>query len=166
MNEQSYEYRTGQTQPSKSSRGLIAFLLICVIFLGGLVSLLGVMNIHLLGKLQKSNQQTPLSFAEGGTVPTSEDAQSLTVEGIRFQELPELYQQMYELPAGLYVVDAPDGSGIEPGDVLLSFAGTHVPTLPLLSSLYHSYAPGEQIVLSFHREGKTIHHTITVSEAQ
>ena len=35
MDEQYFEYRTGETHPRKNSRGLIAFLLICVIFLCG-----------------------------------------------------------------------------------------------------------------------------------
>ena len=47
MDEQQYEYRTGRTEPTKKHNGLIAFLLICVIFLTGLVSALGLLNIHL-----------------------------------------------------------------------------------------------------------------------
>ena len=164
MNEQSYEYRTGQTQPAKSNRGLIAFLLICVIFLAGLVSLLGMMNIHLLSKLREKEQDTPLSFAQGDATPAEDDALSLTVEGLVFQELPEVYQQMYELPSGLYVVDTPENSAILPGDVLLTFNGTAVPTLSQLQSLYEAHAPGEKIPLTFHREGETFTHTITLGE--
>lgn len=166
MNEQSYEYRTGQTQPAKSSRGLIAFLLICVIFLAGLVSLLGFLNIHLLGLLRKEEPGTPVFFAEDHTAPTVGDSLSLTVEGFRLQELPTLYQELYDLPAGLYVVDAPENSPVKPGDVLLTFASTPVPSLSLLHSLYYSHAVGEQIPLTFHREGETFSHTITISETQ
>ena len=160
MDKQDFEYRTGQTKPSKSIRGLIAFLLICVIFLGGLVSLLGVMNIHLLSKLQDTSHHAPLSFAQGDAAPAIEDSPSLTVEGFVFQELPTVYQQMYDLPAGLYVVDAPHNSPVKEGDVLISFNGTPVPTLSLLDSLYTSRPQGAEMILTFHREGATFTHTI------
>ena len=164
MNEQSFEYRTGQTQPSKSSRGLIAFLLICVIFLAGLVSLLGFLNIHLLGLLRKEDPGTPVFFAEDHTAPTDADSLSLTVAGIQLQELPTLYQEMHDLPAGLYVVKAPEDSPVKPGDVLLTFASTPVPSLSLLHSLHNSHTAGEQIPLTFHREGQTFTHIITLGE--
>ena len=164
MDKQDFEYRTGQTQPAKSSRGIIAFLLICVIVLGGLVSVLGMMNIHLLGKLNAGDTDSPVSFAAGDTAPTVGDSLSLTVEGFRLQELPTLYQELYDLPAGLYVVDAPEESPVKPGDVLLTFAGTPVSSLSLLHSLYNSHTPEEQLVLTFHREGQTFSHTITLGK--
>lgn len=43
-------YKTGSTQPPKSHGGLIAFLLILVIFLGGISSALGLLNIQLLSQ--------------------------------------------------------------------------------------------------------------------
>ena len=48
-------YETGRTQPPKSHGGLIALLLIFVIFLGGLVSVLGVLNVKLFNQLQNLN---------------------------------------------------------------------------------------------------------------
>ena len=87
MNEQSFEYRTGQTQPQKSSRGLIALLLICVIFLCGLVSVLSLMNIRLLNKLQQAGTETPLSFAQGDLTPIEPEGDSLTLDGITVQEI-------------------------------------------------------------------------------
>ena len=44
--EQSY-YQTGSTRPPKSRRGFVAVLLVVVIFLGGIVSVLGFLNIRL-----------------------------------------------------------------------------------------------------------------------
>ena len=52
MDEQQFEYRTGRTEPQKKHNGLIAFLLILVIFLSGLVSVLGILNIHLFRLLE------------------------------------------------------------------------------------------------------------------
>lgn len=55
-------YQTGSTNPPKSRSALVAVLLIAVIFLAGLTSFLGIMNIHLFSAL---NAQTD------GTIPMS-----------------------------------------------------------------------------------------------
>ena len=46
------KYETGRTKPPKSHTGLIAMLLVVVIFLGGLVSFLGVLNVKLFAQLK------------------------------------------------------------------------------------------------------------------
>ena len=46
------KYETGRTNPPKSHRGIIAVLLVVVIFLSGLVSFLGVLNVKLFAQLQ------------------------------------------------------------------------------------------------------------------
>ncbi len=158
MNEQSFEYRTGQTKPQKSSRGLIAFLLICVIFLCGLVSVLGMLNIRMLEKLQQIHTQTPLSFAEGDMSPTTTE-DSLIVAGITVQQPPEVYQQIYGLPAGLFVVDSQLDT-ILPGDVLTRFDGTAVTTLEELNALYAKKKAGDQLFFTFHRQGEAFTLTI------
>jgi len=57
-------YETGRTRPPKSHGGLIAILLVVVIFLCGLVSALGVVNIKLFARLNEMSQpeEDPLSF--------------------------------------------------------------------------------------------------------
>ena len=47
-------YQTGACAHEKHTSGLVTSLLAAVILLGGLASALGVMNIRLLSKLQKS----------------------------------------------------------------------------------------------------------------
>lgn len=158
MDEQYYEYRTGQTKPQKSSRGLIAFLLICVIFLCGVVSLLGMLNIHLFRQLQQLGTETPLSFAEGELDPTALEEQSLTVGGITVQELPEVYQQLHELPPGLFVVDS-QVEQILPGDVLTEFDGAAVTTLEELNTLYAGKTAGDRLWFTFHRQGEAFSYS-------
>ncbi len=158
MNEQSYEYRTGQTQPAKSSRGIIAFLLICVILLGGTVSILGLMNIHLLAKLRQANTDTPLSFAQGDFSPVEPEGAGLTVAGITVQELPEVYQQFHDLPAGLFVVDSQVDT-ILPGDVLTQFDGAAVTTLEELNTLYTQKKVGDRLWFTFHRQGEAFSYS-------
>lgn len=62
-------YQTGATQESKGQSGLITALLIAVIFLGGLASVLGLMNIRLVSQLmQEKDPVLPISVnsTEGG----------------------------------------------------------------------------------------------------
>ena len=56
-------YETGFTHPPKSRGGLIPVLLVLVIFLGGLVSILGLLNIRLSAQLNQSAEPTgPILF--------------------------------------------------------------------------------------------------------
>lgn len=62
--EQNY-YQTGSTQPPKSRRGLLAVLLVAVIFLGGIASVLGLLNIKLFWEnLSLQEEETPVSFSK------------------------------------------------------------------------------------------------------
>lgn len=162
MDEQQFEYRTGRTSPRQKHNGIIAVLLILVIFLSGLVSLLGLMNIHLFRLLDAQENTTPLSFAEGDLTPVEPEGNSLTVGGITVQEQPEMYQQLYDLPTGLYVVDAPEGGQVLPGDVLVGFENTAVGSLTELNTIYKTCQPGDRVELKFYRQGAE-HFTYTVT---
>ena len=71
-------YETGSTKPPKSRGGLIAVLLIAVIFLGGISSVLSIMNIKLFRQL-KQNEGSDMSFFEtSATEHTEIDTQSTT----------------------------------------------------------------------------------------
>ena len=73
MDEQNWmhEYRTGSTQPRKKRSGLVALLLILVIFLTGLVSALGLMNIRLFQQMDqaKKREDVSLSFSPQESTP-------------------------------------------------------------------------------------------------
>ncbi len=59
-------YRTGKTRPPKRRSGLIAILLIVVIFLSGIASAMGLLNIRLFRKIADQTppeNTTPLSFS-------------------------------------------------------------------------------------------------------
>ncbi len=56
-------YQTGAIRPPKRSSGLVAVLLVLVIFLGGLCSGLGIVNVRLLEQLSQANRETtPLAM--------------------------------------------------------------------------------------------------------
>lgn len=156
-----FAYRTGRTDPAKSSRGIIAVLLILVIFLGGLVSALSILNIHLFRQL-KDTQAAPLSFAQGEAAPAQEDC--LMLAGMALQEPDPVYQQLKKLPEGLYVMRVEPGSQAEklhiyPGDVIVSLDNDPVSSLEAMKS----YIYGKKAFrLSLWRDGREI--SIRVSQ--
>ena len=66
-------YQTGATPPSKGQSATITALLIAVIFLGGLASALGLMNIRLLSTLTHQQQNPALPISTDGTRGMVED---------------------------------------------------------------------------------------------
>lgn len=59
-------YQTGATEPKKGQSAVITALLIAVIFLGGLASALGLMNIRLLSQMMNQQQNAVLPIAVDG----------------------------------------------------------------------------------------------------
>ena len=61
-------YETGRTRPPKSHTGVVAVLLVVVIFLSGLVSFLGVLNVKLFAQLkaQPEQEDKSVSFVSEG----------------------------------------------------------------------------------------------------
>ena len=168
MDDQQFEYRTGRTQPKKSSNGLITVLLICIIFLCGVISAMGLMNIRLTRLLNDARQEgPPLSFSAGeATLPTG--AAHATLEGMVLQELPGVYQKLHDLPQGLYISQVDDDSpaaalGILPGDVLVSFNGSSLTTLAQLDSQRALCQSGTKSELQLSRDGQLLQVYLTIS---
>ena len=60
-------YGTGRTQPRKNHGGLIAFLLILVILLSGIVGILGTMNVKLFAQLKAQKlEDNAMTFSDQG----------------------------------------------------------------------------------------------------
>jgi len=94
-------YGTGQTQPPKSHGGVIAVLLIVVIFLVGTVSVLGLMNVRLFKQLQEQSSTEVISFADtpeetltAPTVGQTQPVPTATQETIEFNQGQAGGQQM------------------------------------------------------------------------
>lgn len=168
MDDQHFEYRTGRTQPKKSSSGLITAMLICIIALCGVISVMGLMNIRLTHLLEDARQEgPPLSFYEGDAVMAIGEEDS-TLEGMVLQELPVVYQQLHELPRGLYISQVDEGSpaaklGILPGDVLISIDGTKLSTLAELETLKATRKSGTKLELVICRENQNLQVYLTLS---
>ncbi len=98
-------YGTGRTNPPKSRAGIIALLLILIIFLCGIITLLGAMNVKLFQRLRTQDEDEAIVvFTEGEelaavsqTVPT-EQAQ-IYQEGDQVIDLHQNPQAVENIPA-------------------------------------------------------------------
>ena len=77
-------WQTGSTEPPKDKGGLMALLLILVIFLCGIITVLGILNVKLFTQLQiREEAGTSISFTPEETqaadiVPETESADGKT----------------------------------------------------------------------------------------
>ena len=81
-------WQTGSTQPPKNRGGLMALLLIMIIFLCGIITVLGILNIRLFRKLQiQQENELSISFTTAATVPqeTTEAVMADTESAALFQ---------------------------------------------------------------------------------
>ena len=65
-------YGTGRTTPPKNNGGALAVLLVLVIFLTGIVTILGILNIRMFHRLQaQEEERAAITFEEQATEPTA-----------------------------------------------------------------------------------------------
>ena len=130
------KYETGRTKPPKSHNGLIAILLVVVIFLSGLVSFLGVLNVRLFAELKAhppeeeepvsfvsdTEETQPLSQLSDPTAPTVEYAEENWSDTVQLNPSPDSVpnipqeqgislQEIYEKSIGSVVSIACKGNG-------------------------------------------------------
>lgn len=167
MNEQSFEYRTGRTEPRKNHRGIIAFLLILVIFLCGIVSALGLMNIRLFRLLEQKDakDEAPLYFSQETDPTLTESAAAMELWGMSCAEPGEVYRELYDLPRGVYIAQVAENSpadraGIAPGDVLVALGGQDVTDLASLQTITEAFS-GATMTATVCRAGVTSQHSFT-----
>ena len=104
-------YGTGRTDPPKSKGGLMAVLLILVIFLSGITCVLSILNIRLSRQLEGQQPQELLSFTMDDTVVATE---APTVPNDQHSELGDVSIDLYAPPAetGFAQIDGTDWSGV------------------------------------------------------
>jgi serine protease Do len=84
-------YQTGSTRPPKNRRGIIAVLLVAVIFLGGIVSALSLLNIRLFQQVQDDgNEDASFRFSneestEPDPTPATDAVQSTVGKEMQLQ---------------------------------------------------------------------------------
>ena len=104
-------WQTGSVQPPKSRGGLLALLLILIIFLCGIITLLGVLNIRLFQKLQlQEEQELAISFTVSPTEPVQETLPAAT-EPLSAQSIDSIASMdLHQSPQG--VDNVPTGGGL------------------------------------------------------
>lgn len=164
-------FQTGRTTPPKSNQGLIAFLIILVILLCGIISGLSMLNIRMFRMLEQMNaasDEPAVSFYRQDQTVASDgvDAPALGLTG---QELTTLYQHYYELPRGLYISHITPGSPAERadlrcGDILQAVGGHSVATEEEFLQILTSLQAGQHITVTVYRDSRTLTVPLTVTE--
>ena len=160
-------YRTGPTEPPKNYGSIVAILLVMVILLGGIASILGIMNIRLLGELPlEEREDAPIPFSRQSSVAEtcyqeeSQDAAEDTPPslGLTAETISDFLQNYYGLPQGVYITAVKKGShaellGLIPGDIILTFEDTPITDTQMLTQQLHACHSGQTVNLTVYRSG-------------
>lgn len=162
------QYQTGRTVPPKNYGGVIAFLLILIIFLCGIVTMLSLMNIHLFRMVKtQQTQDVSLQLRSYGTEADQEEQMPAVAAeigdrqgrlGFSGQEITPFYQQYYQIPLGIYISEVdPDSDcykkGLRAGDILIGFNGHEITDSATLKDLLSLEKPGNSAQLTILRDG-------------
>lgn len=164
-------YQTGSTNPPKNHGGIVAFLLALVIFLCGISTALGLMNIRLFRELsttESPQENAAVAFSEAARAEARAVDAALVEFSLGFtgQGVPDFWQLYNELPQGVYIAEVDGDSaaalgGLLPGDILTHFDGIPVPNADTLQSLLEEYAIEEGMTVEVCRDGSIITLTLT-----
>lgn len=165
-------YQTGAIHPPKNRGGLIAFLLVLVIFLCGISTALGLMNIRLfkhLSSVESKSLESPVSFSEAAVLndPITDGPLTEFSLGFSGQSISEFWQRYYDLPQGIYVSEVEDSMiaekfGILPGDILTRINNIPVYDAETFQTLLEKLLPGEEAEIHISRSGSEISIKIIV----
>ena len=172
------EYQTGFTQLPKRRSGLIAFLLVVIILLSSVISVLGMMNVHLFHQLDALSSQStaPVRFSGEGsgdlsgtddTISASDDTSGILltpIPGISGYVLSDFEQSLYHLPQGFCVTHADARHSLASGDILLSLDGVAIDSAETLSALLSCRQPGDSVTAVVYRAGEQFNICISVSQ--
>lgn len=170
-------YRTGSTTPPKSYSGLVAILLVLVIFLAGMVSILSVLNIKLFSafyetqqsdvslELEKGDSQQENLLAVDDEPLSAGDNKSI---GILGDQVTSVYQQHFQLPEGLFITHVEENStahrqGLQEGDVLISIDATPIKEISSLTTFLEQKNLGDQCNAVIYRRDTDQQFTVTLT---
>ena len=166
-------YRTGSTNPPKSYQGILATLLILVIFLGGVVSVLGLMNVRLFQILEQQDTD-PVEFSQHTTPEVSPQMDAMPEGffseklGVTVLEMNNLYRTYQDWPEGVYISEIRPNSpahraDLRPGDILLTVGGVAIDSQADLEEV-SSQVGGEDLTLTVFRQEKEVTVSLTLEE--
>ncbi len=171
---QEYAFRNGSTQPPRNYGGPVAFLLVAVIFFSGVFCALSLLNIRIQNTLSYV-PESPAVFHPGSGFSLSDDSLSAPAEtdvvwstlGISGNSVPEVYQQYYNLPAGVCISHIEENSpghlaGLLPGDILLGVNDRSIRSPEDLTLVLSTCPDGRTVQLLLYRNEKTIVLPVTL----
>lgn len=182
-------YRTGYTNQKKSSRGIVAVLLVAVIFLCGIATAFSLLNIRLFKDFAKSESTSvSLRFSNmrSANQPDTSSADTqpqltfyaeqdfmagIPVLGTTVQQLSPFDQLYYRLPSGLYITKVQPNTpaavkGLAVGDILLSIDGQRVTNTYALQQVLYHFNAGDTVAVVLYRNGKQYQVELQLSEAK
>ena len=62
-------WQTGSTEPPRNKNGITALMLILIIFLCGIITVLGILNVKMFNQLQEKEESTSIRFIPEETIP-------------------------------------------------------------------------------------------------
>lgn len=140
-------WQTGSTNPPKSRGGLVAVLLVLVIFLSGIVTVLGVLNVKLFQQLNSQERRQDLAISV-----TKEEPENFPAE----TALPPQTQPAEEIPDNsdtvvMELTPAPTSENI-PSEGSMPLQDIYVKNIPSVVSisctLYNGSSGGTGVVLT------------------
>ena len=138
-------YGTGPTEPPKERNGPMALMLILVIFLFGIITVLGVLNIKLFQELKLKRQETELSisFTTEATVPPETQPPEPAAAAV-MEEAPDF--------SSMQLQQSPQGRENIPVEGGLSLQEIYLQNIPSVVSIsctgYGSSSTGTGVVLT------------------
>lgn len=151
-------YYTGPTEPPKNRGALVALLLIFIIFLCGIVTVLGVLNIRLFQKLNREepSQELAISFTTEEIEPETQAPQATTPTASQPSGLAGCTMDLQAAPKGVDTV--PEGGGLS----LQEIYAKNIPSVVSISCLSsRGTASGTGVVLSQDGYLVTNYHVIS-----
>lgn len=160
QNQEASFYQTGRTQPPKKHGNVFALVLVAFIFLSGIISVLGLLNIRLFRRAEE--KENPVAFSRSGksTVQSAAYTGSFYLPdlGVSGAFTDPLDQLLYSLPQGFYISSVENGSnahmkGLLPGDVIQSLDGVALTENDSLQKLLNGLAENQSVRLVVCRGG-------------
>ena len=164
-------YGTGRTEPPKSNSGIVALMMIIIIFLSGIISVLSFMNIQMFHQLQKAQLQQetiPMAFSQTDVEMASaenilqdvyeEEAFSIEFLGLSGEFISPFDQHYFNWPAGMLVTMVDSGSraeslGLRTGDILIEINGLPITSQQDLTAFLSSDSMEDPCWVTVQRDG-------------
>ena len=137
-------YGTGPTQPPKSRGGIVALMLILIIFLCGIITVLGVLNVRLFQQLKlKEENELSISFTPELTAPAETEQAVAVSEPMPPADAQAASMQLQQAPQSIENIPQQDGLSLQ--EIYSRSIGSVV---SISCSQMHASSTGTGVILS------------------